>query len=175
MGDDAKADAQLDELKKLSEELEKEKQRAEEYITKYKYLLADYDNYRKRLEKEAEIRVRAELEKFLLKLLDLRDDFTRAIEVARKTTGNGTIVGGLEGVLKNLDTLLREEGVAEIDAVGKPFDPHLHEAVSFVDKDDIPENTVTGEVRKGYMLIDRVIRPSLVEVSRRPDVKGNGG
>ena len=174
LGETDQDNAQLDELNKLKEELKKEKEMAEEYLSKYKYLLADYDNYRKRLDKEAEIRVRREVEKFMLKLLDLRDDYIRAIEIVKKSDNTGTIINGLESILKNLDNILKEEGIVEIKALGKSFDPNLHEAVSFVDSVELPENTVTTEIRKGYMLSDRVIRPSLVEVSKRPNVK-NGG
>lgn len=170
MSGDGKANAQLDELKRLREELQKEKERAEEYVSKYKYLLADYDNYRKRLEKESDFRVRLEVERFLLKLIDLRDDFTRAVDAARKDPDTSTIISGLESVLKKLDGILREEGIVEINTVGELFDPNLHEAVSFVHSTEVPENTVMSEIRKGYMLSDRVIRPSLVEVSRRPGV-----
>jgi len=171
LGETDQDNAQLDELNKLKEELKKEKEMAEECLSKYKYLLADYDNYRKRLDKEAEIRVRREVEKFMLKLLDLHDDYIRAIEIVKKSDSTNTIINGLESILKNLDNILNEEGIVEIKALGKSFDPNLHEAVSFVDSVELPENTVTTEIRKGYMLSDRVIRPSLVEVSKRPNVK----
>jgi len=174
LGETDQDNAQPDELDMLKEELEKEKERTEEYDEKYKRLLADYDNYRKQLDKEAEIRVRREVEKFLLKLLALRDDYVRAIEIVKKSNSTKTIINGLEGVLKNLDSILREEGIAEINALGTSFDPNFHEAVSFVDNVELPENTITTEIRKGYMLSNRVIRPTLVEVSKRPNVK-NGG
>jgi molecular chaperone GrpE len=103
----------------------------------------------------------------------LRDDYVRAIEIAGKSETQ-TIVGGLESILKNLDSILKERGVREIDAVSKTFDPNIHEAVSFVNSDEYPENTVTAEIRKGYMLSNRVIRPSLVEVSKKAHVKSNG-
>ena len=174
LNENDKDNTQLDELNNLKEELKKEKERAEEYVSKYKYLLADYDNYRKKLDKESEIRVRHEVEKFILKLLDLRDDYIRAIEIVKKSDSTNMIINGLEGVLKNLDNVLKEEGIVEIDVLGKSFDPNLHEAVSFVDSVELPENTITTEIRKGYMLSDRVIRPSLVEVSKRPNVNTGG-
>ena len=174
LGETDQDNAQADELDMLKEELEKEKERAEEYDGKYKRLLADYDNYRKQLDKEAEIRIKRELEKFMMKLLDLRDDYIRAIEIVKKTDNAKTIINGLEGVLKNLDSILREEGIVEINALGASFDPNFHEAVSFVDNVELPENTITTEIRKGYMLSNKVIRPTLVEVSKRPNVK-NGG
>lgn len=169
LGETDQGNEQLDELQLLREELKKEKEKAEEHLSKYKYLLADYDNYRKRLDKEADIRVRHEVEKFMLRLLDLHDDYVRAVEVVKKSD-NTTIINGLEGVLKKLDDILTEEGIMEIEALGKPFDPNLHEAMSFVDSAELPENTITMEIRKGYMLNNRVIRPSLVEVSKRPTV-----
>lgn len=162
------------EMEMLKEQLKKKQAEAEEYLNKYKYLLADYDNYRKRVERESEIMVRREIEKFLMRLIDLRDDYLRAIETARKSETSETIVDGLESVLKNLDSILKEEGVKEIDAIGKAFDPNVHEAISFIDNDEYPENTIIAEVRKGYMLSDRVIRPSLVEVSKKTNVKSNG-
>lgn len=166
MGED---DSSMDESGQLMEELRKEKERSAELEKNYKYLLADYDNYRKRLEKEADFRVRLELEKFLLKLLSLRDDYTRAVDAAKKSTDKD-IASGLEGVLKNLDAILKEAGITEIDAVGKPFDPNFHEAVSFTDS-ELEENTVSREIRKGYILNDRVIRPSLVEVTKRSKIE----
>ncbi|MEM4398471.1 MAG: nucleotide exchange factor GrpE [Candidatus Nitrosocaldus sp.] len=71
-------------------------------------------------------------------------------------------------MLKNLDGILRDAGVVEIPAVGEAFNPNMHEAVSFVYNAELPDLTITNEIRKGYMMNDRVIRPSLVEVSRRP-------
>jgi molecular chaperone GrpE len=162
------------EMETLREQLKKKEAEAEEYLNKYKYLLADYDNYRKRVERESEIIVRREIEKFLMKLIDLRDDYVRAVETARRSETPETIVDGLESVLKNLDSILKEEGVKEIDAIGKAFDPNVHEAISFIDNDEYPENTIIVEIRKGYMLSDRVIRPSLVEVSKKTNVKSDG-
>ncbi|MEM0367707.1 MAG: nucleotide exchange factor GrpE [Candidatus Nitrosocaldus sp.] len=156
-----------------SSKVEMLKNALKEYESKYKYLLADYDNYRKRVEREAEYRVRQSIEAFILKLLNLRDDFVRAIDVMKKSTTTTAavdrhVVDGLEGVLKNLDGILRDAGVVEIPAVGEAFNPNMHEAVSFVYNAELPDLTITNEIRKGYMMNDRVIRPSLVEVSRRP-------
>jgi molecular chaperone GrpE len=178
------------EIEKLKEQLKKEQTRVEEYRKliemlkaelneqasveeRYKYKLAEIDNYRKQIERESQVMVRREVEKFLIKLINLRDDFMRAIDTAN-SSDNPALVNGLQSVLKNLDSVLKEESVKEIDAVGKTFDPNIHEAVSFVDNDEYPENTITAEIRKGYMLSDRVIRPSLVEVSRKTNDKSNG-
>ncbi|MEM2923881.1 MAG: nucleotide exchange factor GrpE [Candidatus Nitrosocaldus sp.] len=156
-----------------SEEVEMLKSALKEYESKYKYLLADYDNYRKRVEREAEYRIRQSIESFVLKLLNLRDDFMRAVDAARKGSDKH-IVEGLESVLKNLDGILKDAGVVEIPAVGRAFNPSMHEAVSFIYNAELPDLTVTNEIRKGYMMNDKVIRPSLVEVSRRPVQEGGG-
>ncbi len=158
-------------IRLLEQELEKANATAKEYETKYKYLLAEYDNYRKRLEREVELRVKYEVEKIVVRLLDLRDDYVRAVDIAKKSDEKSihAIATGLEGILKRLDGILKEVGVVEIEAVGKVFNPNLHEAVSFTYNAELPDLTVTSEVRKGYMLNDRVIRPSLVEVSRKPE------
>ncbi|MFN4336829.1 MAG: nucleotide exchange factor GrpE [Candidatus Nitrosocaldus sp.] len=161
-----------------NDEVEMLKNALKEYESKYKYLLADYDNYRKRVEREAEYRVRQSIESFILKLLNLRDDFVRAIDAIKKSNATAVdkhIVEGLEGVLKNLDGILRDAGIVEIPAVGKEFNPNLHEAVSFIYNSELPDLTITNEIRKGYMMNDRVIRPSLVEVSRRPTQEERGG
>ena len=180
------------EMEMLKEQLKKEQAKAEEYSReiemlkdqlkelsgieeRYKYKLAEIDNYRKQIEREAQIHVKVKIEEFLKKLINLRDDYLRAIETAKKSNGPAVIINGLESILKNLDVILKEEGVREIDAVGEAFDPSMHEAISFVDTNEYPENTVTAEIRKGYMLSDRVIRPSLVEVSKKTNAKSEEG
>lgn len=180
------------EMEMLKEQLKKEQAKAEEYSKeiemlkdqlkelsgveeRYKYKLAEIDNYRKQIEREAQIHVKVKIEEFLKKLINLRDDYLRAIETAKKSNGPAVIINGLESILKNLDVILKEDGVREIDAVGKAFDPSMHEAISFVDTSEYPENTVTAEIRKGYMLSDRVIRPSLVEVSKKANAKSEEG
>jgi molecular chaperone GrpE len=108
--------------------------------------------------------IKAEL---LLKFLNIRDDYLRALSVARQSKSEQVVViEGLEGILKNIDSLLASEGVREIEAVGTPFDPNVHDAIAYSARDDLAENTVTAEIRKGYMLNDRVLRPSLVEISK---------
>jgi molecular chaperone GrpE len=108
--------------------------------------------------------IKAEL---LLKFLNIRDDYLRALSVARQSKSEqGVVIEGLEGILKNIDSLLASEGVREIEAVGTPFDPNVHDAIAYSARDDLAENTVTAEIRKGYMLNGRVLRPSLVEISK---------
>ncbi len=133
-----------------------------------KYLMADFDNYRKQMEKQVASKAESIKAELLLKFLNIRDDYLRALSVARQSKSEQIVViEGLEGILKNIDSLLASEGVREIEAIGTPFDPNVHDAIAYSARDDLAENTVTAEIRKGYMLNGRVLRPSLVEISKK--------
>jgi molecular chaperone GrpE len=156
-----------EELKIVKEELSKVRESSQTNINKLKYLIADFDNYRKQMEKQVASKVESSKAEVLLKFLSIRDDYLRALEIAKQSKSEGVVLEGLEAILKNLDSLLRSEEVMEIETIGTPFDPNIHDALSFSYRDDVPENTVTGEIRKGYMLNNKVLRPSLVEISKK--------
>ena len=156
-----------DELESVKSELKKAKESSESSLNKMKYLMADFDNYRKQIEKQVASKAESIKAELLLKFLNIRDDYLRALSVARQSKSEQVVViEGLEGILKNIDSLLASEGVREIEAVGTPFDPNVHDAIAYSARDDLAENTVTAEIRKGYMLNGRVLRPSLVEISK---------
>lgn len=156
------------ELESVKSELRKAKESSESSLNKMRYLMADFDNYRKQMEKQLASKAESIKAELLLKFLNIRDDYLRALSVARqsKSDQGGVVIEGLEGILKNIDSLLTSEGVREIEAVGTPFDPNVHDAIAYSARDDLAENTVTAEIRKGYMLNGRVLRPSLVEISK---------
>jgi molecular chaperone GrpE len=157
-----------DELESVKSELRKAKESSESSLNKMKYLMADFDNYRKQMEKQVASKAESIKAELLLKFLNIRDDYLRALSVARQSKSEQIVViEGLEGILKNIDSLLASEGVREIEAVGTPFDPNVHDAIAYSARDDVAENTVTAEIRKGYMLNGRVLRPSLVEISKK--------
>lgn len=156
-------DAEIEDLRK---ELQKAKDEAEGYLTKLKYLMADFDNYRKQADRQVLARVEAGKAELLLKFLNIRDDYERALETANKSS-TPDVVAGLEGILKNIDSMLQGEGVMQIEAVGTPFDPRVHDAIAFLARDDVLEDSVTAEIRRGYMYNGKVLRPSMVEVSRK--------
>jgi molecular chaperone GrpE len=158
---------QADELGELREELRKSKVATENTLNKMKYLMADFDNYRKQMEKQLASRAESIKAELLLKFLNIRDDYLRAVAVARQSKSEPVVIQGLEGILKNIDSLLSSEGVVEIETVGTPFDPNVHDAVAYSAKDDVEENTVTSELRTGFMLNGKVLRPSLVEISKK--------
>jgi molecular chaperone GrpE len=156
------------ELESVRSELKRAKESSESSLNKMKYLMADFDNYRKQMERQVASKAESIKAELLLKFLNIRDDYVRALSVARQSKSEQIVViEGLEGILKNIDSLLASEGVREIEAIGTPFDPNVHDAIAYSARDDLAENTVTAEIRKGYMLNGRVLRPSLVEISKK--------
>jgi molecular chaperone GrpE len=155
------------EIQSVKDELKKARESSEGSLSKLKYLMADFDNYRKQMEKQAATKAESAKAELLLKFLNIRDDYLRALSVARKAASKPVVIEGLEGILKNIDSLLASEGVREIETIGTPFDPNVHDAIAYSHRDDIEENTVTAEVRKGYMLNSKVLRPSIVEIAKK--------
>jgi molecular chaperone GrpE len=155
------------ELQSVKDELRKARESSEGSLSKLKYLMADFDNYRKQMERQAAAKADSAKAELLLKFLNIRDDYHRALLVAKQAKSEPVVIEGLEGILKNIDSLLASEGVREIETVGTPFDPQVHDAIAHTARDDVEENTVTAEIRKGYVLNGRVLRPSMVEISKK--------
>ncbi|MHB8545244.1 MAG: nucleotide exchange factor GrpE [Nitrosotalea sp.] len=153
-----------EELETMKVQLEQEKEKVSSCEKKIQYLLADFENLKKRSGIEIQNRVNSITDGVILKFLGIYDDFVRAVDVLSKQDAN---IQGLDAILKNMDTLLVEFGVKSIEAVGEIFDPKLHEAISVKEDSTLDDNTITAEFRKGYILKERVIRPSLVEISKR--------
>lgn len=155
------------ELQSVKDELRRARESSEGGLNKLKYLIADFDNYRKQMDRQAASKAESAKAELLLKFLNIRDDYLRALSVARQGKSEPVVIEGLEGILKNIDSLLSSEDVREIETVGTPFDPNVHDAIAHSATDDVDENTVTAEIRKGYMLNTRVLRPSLVEIAKK--------
>jgi molecular chaperone GrpE len=156
-----------DELDSIKEELYKARESSDNNLNKLKYMMADFDNYRKQMEKQMASKIESSRAELLMKFLNIRDDYSRALEIAKQSKSETVVTEGLEAILKNIDSVLKSEGVMEIETIGTPFDPNIHDAISFSYQDNAPENAVTGEIRKGYMLNNKVLRPSLVEISKK--------
>ncbi len=145
--------------KNLEEELGQEKDR-------YLRLYAEFDNYKKRVARDREELIKYGNESLLYELLPVIDN----LEMAMKHSSNDTSAGLVQGVEITLKEFLRvidKFGLSPIDASGKMFDPSLHHAMTQMERDDIDENMVVEEFRKGYMLREKVLRPSLVAVSKK--------
>ncbi len=154
-------------LSQTEEERQKAKEEADNNLNKLRYLMADFDNYRKRMERQVESKINQGKAELILKFVSIHDDLTRAVETAKQGKSEQVVIEGLEGILRNVETLFDAEGVKEIETTGTPFDPNIHDAISFKYDDTVPENTVIAEIRKGYMISDKVLRPSLVEISKK--------
>lgn len=152
----------------LEDELEQEHSKAEDYLRRLQYLQAEFDNYRKRVERERDEMNRLAADRLLVELLNVFDELRIAIEVAKKTEDKEVVVAGLEMVLKKLNSLFEKEGMKPIEAVGREFDPSLHEAIQRVELADGDQARIVEEVRKGFTLRGKVIRSSLVKVGVAP-------
>ncbi len=158
-----------EEIKRLEKALKTEQARAKEYLDRLKYLQADFENYRKRLEKETQETVQRSNEKLIANLLTMMDDLERALETGKRTENVGALLQGVEMIYKNLCAMLEHEGLRRIDSLGKPFDPNTHEILAKVPAKDCEEGTVVEEVRKGFMFKGKVIRPSVVKIALRKE------
>jgi molecular chaperone GrpE len=154
-------------LSQTEEECQKAKEEADNNLNKLRYLMADFDNYRKRMERQVESKINQGKAELILKFVSIHDDLSRAVETAKQGKSEQVVIEGLEGILRNVEALFDAEGVKEIETTGTPFDPNIHDAISFKYDDTVPENTVITEIRKGYMISDKVLRPSLVEISKK--------
>ncbi len=134
---------------------------------KYLRLYAEFDNYRKRVNKDKEELITYGNERLLHELLPFIDHLEMALKHASNESSSG-LVEGVEITLKGLRKTLEKFGLTGIEAEGKPFDPSIHHAISQVEREDVDENIVVEELRKGYMLKDKVLRASLVAVSKKP-------
>jgi molecular chaperone GrpE len=154
---------------------EKERQLAEEK-DRYLRLFADFDNFKKRISKEKSDIYEYGHEALLKELLPIMDNFERALESARKQREEGGgdfsgIVDGLELILNQWVSFLGRFGVKPIAAMGKPFDPNLHEAIGQVEAEEESLGKVVSEAEKGYLLKNRLLRPARVVVGKLAEVK----
>jgi len=161
--------ARVSKTERLEKALRKEQEKSKDYLNRLMYLQAELENYQKRTEKRMSELVLTSNERLIANLLSVIDELELAIQAGRKTRKKRPLIKGVEMALKNMCATLSREGLAEIQAVGKPFDPNRHEAVSKVPTKEYAEGTVVEEVRKGFMLRDRVIRPSMVKVAILPN------
>ena len=128
---------------------------------------AELQNYRRRNDEAVKRQIRDANERLIKELLPVLDDFDLALDAARKTESYEQLVGGVSAVARKFLGTLNKQGVEPIPAVGEQFDAEVHEAVMLDEDSEEPDETVTAELRKGYTLHDRVIRPSLVKVAKK--------
>jgi molecular chaperone GrpE len=140
----------------------------QEMNSKYLRLYAEFENYKKRVVKDKEELIKYGNESLLFDLLPVIDNLEMALKHATNNISSG-LVQGVEITLKEMRKTLEKYGLLPIEAEGKPFDPAVHHAMTQVERDDVSENMVVEEYRKGYMLKDKVLRASLVAVSKKTE------
>ncbi|MEZ5336210.1 MAG: nucleotide exchange factor GrpE [Methanolobus sp.] len=134
-------------------------------------LTAEFDNFRKRSVREKEEYRKFAVEQVIIELLEVYDNFERALDSAKKTDDIESVITGVEMVFKQFTGILEKEGLEKIQCEGAEFDPYLHEAMMHVEHPEHEENTVVDVCKPGYCLHTKVIRPAMVTVSKKPEDK----
>lgn len=163
--DEAGADFENKTREELLEDVKRLAHMADDYKTRYLRAQADFDNFRRRSRQEKEEFATYANVKILEELLPVLDTFDMALKT-QEGSDVKMLLAGIEMVHRQLITTLGNYGLQEIGAVGQPFDPNLHEGIMQVESGDHPANTVVEELRKGYKVKDKVVRPSMVKVSQ---------
>ena len=146
-------------------EVEQLKEQVEEEKNKYLRLLADYDNFKRRAALDKEALQKYQSQKVLTNLIPVLDNFSRAIAVEAKSDEARTMMEGMDMIYRSLVDALKSEGLVEIEALDQEFDPNFHQAIMTGNEEDKPSGIVLEEMQKGYILKDRVLRPSMVKVN----------
>jgi len=157
------------------EDAETTRVRAErdDYLDKLRRLKADFENYRKRVERDRVEWGRNAVQDFVAGLLPLVDDFERALAASKDADGETSLYQGVRMIHADLLKRLHSQGVVAIDPVGKPFDPAFHDALLEEETDETPDRTVLESLRTGYLFHGRILRPAQVKISRTTAPKGN--
>ena len=157
-------------VKHLEKQLESAQKTADEEHDRCLRLSAEFDNYKKRMNRQMDEFRKYANESLLKDLLSVMDNLERALNLAEEKAGEKmpeTFIEGVEMTLKEILKVLARYHVTPIEAMGKPFDPVFHEAVMQEATDKHPENMVINEFQKGYLIHDRLLRPSMVVVSKK--------
>ena len=168
LGNEAPVEAQLASLR---EQLEAKEQEAKNNYDRYLRQVAEAENFKKRNARERDDAIRFTNEALLKDLLPIIDNLERAIAHAAGSNDGSSLVAGVEMILKGFLDVLNKFGVSPISALGQPFDPAKHEAMAQVESVEHQPNIVINELHRGYMFRDRLLRPTLVSVSKAPETK----
>ena len=154
---------ELEDVESLNKALAEEKAKAENYLANWQRAQADFINYKRRIEQERNETVKFANATLALDLLPVLDDLERALDNITPKLAGLTWVDGIGLIYRKLQAILEGHGLTEIEALGQPFDPHLHQAVLYGEGE---EGKVIEELQKGYKLHDRVLRPTMVKVGK---------
>ena len=156
-------EVELQEVKQQKVELEAKLEEAENKILR---MQADFENSRRRARLDLEATEKYKSQGLITELLPAIDNFERALKMEADNDQTKSVLQGMEMVYRSLLDTLKKEGAEQIEAVGKEFDPHLHQAIMQVEDENFGSNIVVEEFQKGYILKDRVIRPAMVKVNQ---------
>ena len=163
------------ELEKLRQQLETKEMEAKESYDRFLRQVAELENFKKRMAREKGEAIRYAHEGLVRDLLPILDNLERAAEHAKGGENGKPLVEGIEMVLKGFLEVLNKYGVTQISALGELFNPEKHEAIAQVESEEHEPNTVVDEHHRGYYLLDRLLRPSLVSVAKSPESKEKKG
>ncbi|NVM37782.1 MAG: nucleotide exchange factor GrpE [Candidatus Lokiarchaeota archaeon] len=163
---------QLDDMKDDGRKFKELMEEKEKYLNSLLRIRADFENYKKRSERENNRFKSYVMDTMLKKLIDHYDDLVRALNLLKMLEDVDGIKKGFEIIVKNFDKILTEEGVRPMNSEGEKFDPYKHEAVIVEEGyEDLPENTILEEITKGYYLKDKILRPARVKISKKSKLK----
>lgn len=152
------------ELEALKKQLEEAEAKASEYKDGWMRSQAEFQNYKKRVERDNEMTYAYMKGEIIKRILPVLDDLERALQ--NRPSNSGAWINGIELIQKKLSSILEAEGVKRIEAIGAPFDPNFHEAISHEPADGVESGHVIAVVQNGYTLGERVIRPAMVRVAK---------
>ena len=163
-------DAQAPEIEKekkgfFSKKKDKKDEQIEELTDRLKRTMAEFDNFRKRTEKEKSTMYEMGAKDIIERMLPVVDNFERGLASIPESEKNTAFAEGMEKIYKQFQKVLEDAGVKAIEAAGQPFDPNFHNAVMHVEDESLGENIVAEELQKGYMYRDSVVRHSMVKVA----------
>jgi molecular chaperone GrpE len=166
-----KAPVEMAEIPKTElEELRRLAGTDSEYRDKMLRTLAEMDNLRKRLDRERKEYIDYANQELMGEFIPVLDNFHRALQSIPRTEETASLLDGVKMIFRQLEEVFKKQGLEEVEAEGRPFNPHLHEAVQVEMTDSVPEDTVLEVIRKGYLFRGRLLRPAEVRVSRpRPE------
>ena len=164
-GQEEKEEEEAPENMKKKKKKEKWEEKIEELEDRVKRQMAEFDNFRKRTEKEKSHMYEVGARDVIEKILPVVDNFERGLAAVPEEQKNDPVIDGMDKIYRQLMTVLADLGVEPIEAVGKEFDPNFHNAVMHVEDEELGENVVAEEFQKGYLYKDTVIRHSMVKVA----------
>jgi molecular chaperone GrpE len=158
---------QIEDLKEDGRQLKDLEEKTEKYLNSLVRARADFENYKKSVQRDKEQYNTILKEKIMKKLIDHYEDLLRAQQIMEINNSNESIRNGFKMIVQNFQKMLEDEGLSPMNCKGEKFDPYKHESVIVEENDDLPENTIIEVIDKGYYLNNKVLKPARVKVSKK--------